>query len=182
MYKSTMGGNPLNPTPFFNSLCQQGIFFDRCFSPHFSTARALFAILTGTPDAQLFKFSTRIPEALDQRTIVNEFDNYNKYYFLGGEPEFNNFEGFLKNIKGLQMHTKGSFHEPEINVWGISDKDLFLEANTVFKKQGKPFFAYIQTAGNHHPYDKSISPLDTDFHKIEIDKKELKKYGFGSLG
>ncbi len=182
MYKSSMSGNPLDATPFFDSLSKQGVFFDRCFSPHFSTARALFATITGIPDAQLFKFSTRIPEALNQRTIINEFDNYNKHYFLGGDPEFNNFEGLLKNVRGLQMHTKGSFGSPDINVWGISDKDLFLEANKVFKNQDKPFFAYIQTAGNHHPYDKSISPRDSDFHKLEIDKKELKKYGFGSLG
>lgn len=181
MYKSSMSGNPLNPTPFFNSLCVNGIFFDRCFAPHFSTARALFATLTGIPDAQLFKFSTRIPEALNQHTIVNNLEDYDKHYFLGGDPEFNNFEGLLENIKGLQMHTKGDFSTPEINVWGISDKDLFLEANEVFKKQSKPFFAYVQTAGNHHPYDLSISPKDTDFQKVEMDVQELKKYGFASL-
>lgn len=181
MYKSSMSGNPLNPTPFFNSMCQNGIFFDRCFAPHFSTARALFATLTGIPDAQLFKFSTRIPQALDQHTIVNNLEDYDKHYFLGGDPEFNNFEGLLDNIKGLQMHTKGDFTSPEINVWGISDKDLFLEANKVFKQQSKPFFAYVQTAGNHHPYDLSISPNDTDFRKVEADKEELKKYGFASL-
>jgi phosphoglycerol transferase MdoB-like AlkP superfamily enzyme len=181
MYKSSMGGNPLNPTPFFDSLCRNGIFFDRCFTPHFSTARALFAILTGTPDAQLFKFSSRNPEAVKQHTIINVLEDYDKHYFLGGDPAFSNFEGLLKNIKGLQMHTEGSFTSPRINVWGISDKDLFLEANKVFKSENKPFFAYIQTAGNHHPYDLSISPLDSDFKKIVVDDEELKKFGFGSL-
>jgi phosphoglycerol transferase MdoB-like AlkP superfamily enzyme len=85
------------------------------------------------------------------------------------------------------MHTEGSFASPEINVWGISDKDLFLEANEVFKKSGgpgrqaRPFFAYIQTSGNHHPYQKSISEKDTDFKKIVLDEELLKKYGFSSL-
>jgi len=181
MYKTSMSGNPLNATPFFNSLSKNGIFFDRCFTPHFSTARALFATLTGIPDAQLFKFSTRIPEALDQHSIVNNFTGYDKHYFLGGDPDFNNFEGLLKNVKDLQMHTKGSFKSPEINVWGISDKDLMLEANEVFKKKDKPFIGYIQTAGNHHPYDRCISPRDTDFRKLEISKKEIKKYGFSSV-
>jgi arylsulfatase A-like enzyme len=49
MYKSSMSGNPLDATPFFDSLCRAGIFFERCFTPHFSTARGLFAILTGQP-------------------------------------------------------------------------------------------------------------------------------------
>ena len=180
MYKSTMSGNPLNTTPYFNSLCEKGIFFDRCFTPHFSTARGLFAILTGIPDAQLFKFSTRNPLAIKQHTIVNNFEGYSKHYFLGGSPEFNNFEGLLKNIDGLQMHSEGSFKSPKINVWGISDKDLFTEANEVFKKQGKPFLAYIQTSDNHRPY--MIPAKDTaDFKMLFVADDKLRRYGFESL-
>lgn len=179
MYKSSMSGNPLNATPFFDSLCRNGIFFDRCFAPHFSTARALFAILSGIPDAQLFKFSSRNPEAVQQHTIVNNFEDYEKHYFLGGSAEFNNFEGLLKNIDGLQMHTEDSFKAKKINVWGISDKDLFMEANDVFRKKDKPFFAYIQTSDNHRPY--TIPESDADFVKTFVTDEELKKYGFESL-
>jgi phosphoglycerol transferase MdoB-like AlkP superfamily enzyme len=180
MYKSSMSGNPLNTTAYFDSLCNNGIFFERCFTPHFSTARGLFAILTGIPDAQLFKFSTRNPLALKQHTIINNFEGYSKHYFLGGSPEFNNFEGLLKNIDGLQTHSEGSFKSPKINVWGISDKDLFMEANEVFKKQDKPFFAYIQTSDNHHPY--VIPPKDTaEFKSLFVSDDELHHYGFESL-
>ena len=181
MYKSTMSGNPLNATPFFDSLCRQGIFFERCFSPHFSTARALFAILSGIPDAQLFKFSSRNPQAVQQHTIVDNLEDYEKHYFLGGSPEFNNFEGLLKNIDGLQMHTGDYFKAPKVNVWGISDKDLFLEANELFRKKDKPFFAYIQTSGNHRPYNKTIPESDTDFVRVVVPEEELIKYGFESL-
>ena len=100
-------------------------------------------------------------------------------YFLGGSPEFNNFHGLLKNIDGLQMHAEGTFSSPKMNVWGISDKNLFLEANKTFKQQ-KAFFAIIQTADNHRPFmipagrqmilKRSILPIDT-----------LKKYGFESV-
>jgi phosphoglycerol transferase MdoB-like AlkP superfamily enzyme len=180
MYKSSMSGNPLNTTPFFDSLCRNGIFFERCFTPHFSTARGLFATLFGIPDAQLFKFSSRNPQALQQHTIIDNFTGYDKHYFLGGSAEFNNFEGLLKNIDDLQMHTEGSFSSPKVNVWGISDKDLFLEANKVFRTQTKPFFAYIQTSDNHRPY--MIPRADTaEFKSITVSEEELKKYGFESL-
>jgi phosphoglycerol transferase MdoB-like AlkP superfamily enzyme len=179
MYKSSMSGNPLNTTPYFDSLCRQGIFFERCFTPHFSTARGLFATLFGIPDAQLFKFSSRNPMALQQHTIIDNFTGYEKHYFLGGSPEFNNFEGLLKNIDGLQMHTEESFTSPKVNVWGISDKDLFLEANKVFKQQSKPFFGYIQTSNNHRPF--MIPAADSAFKKIVVDDITLKKYGFESL-
>ncbi|MFN8290302.1 MAG: sulfatase-like hydrolase/transferase [Chitinophagaceae bacterium] len=127
MYKTTMSGNPLNATPFFDSLTHDGIFFNRCFTPHFSTARALFAIISGIPDAQLFKFSSRNPDAVKQHTIIDNLAGYEKHYFLGGNPEFGNFEGLLNNIDGLQMHTGKRPGIPEVNVWGISDKELFLK-------------------------------------------------------
>lgn len=179
MYKSTMSGNPLNTTPYFDSLTRQGIFFERCFSPHFSTARGLFAIITGIPDVQLFKFSTRNPAAINQNTIINDFEGYTKHYFLGGNPEFNNFEGLLNNIENLKVHTEKDFNAPKLNVWGISDKALFLAANDVFKKETKPFFAIIQTSDNHRPY--SIYETDSSFEQKIISKEELVKYGFGSL-
>jgi phosphoglycerol transferase MdoB-like AlkP superfamily enzyme len=181
MYKSSMSGNPLDATPFFDSLSSEGIFFDRCFAPHFSTARALFAILSGIPDAQLFKFSSRNPEAVRQHTIIDNLVDYEKHYFLGGDPEFGNFEGLLNNIDGLQMHTGLRKGIPEVNVWGISDKDLFLEANSVFRQRQKPFFAFIQTSGNHRPFDKTMARSDTDFVKLKVGEEELKKYGFESI-
>jgi phosphoglycerol transferase MdoB-like AlkP superfamily enzyme len=179
MYKSSMSGNPLNTTPYFDSLTKRGIFFERCFSPHFSTARGLFAILTGIPDVQLFKFSTRNPEAIHQNTIINDFEGYHKHYFLGGNPEFNNFEGLLNNIDGLQIHTEQNINAPKINVWGISDKDLFMAANAVFKVEKSPFFAIIQTSDNHRPY--TIPEADKDFEKKIVAEDDLLKYGFASL-
>jgi len=179
MYKSSMSGNLLNTTPYFNSMADSGIFFEKCFSPHFSTARGLFALLTGIPDVQLSKFSTRNETALQQHTIINNFEGYDKMYFLGGSPEFNNFHGLLKNIDGLQMHTEGTFRSPKMNVWGISDKNLFLEANRIFKKQQRPFFAIIQTADNHRPF--MIPDEDDDFEKVMVSRDTLRKFGFESI-
>jgi phosphoglycerol transferase MdoB-like AlkP superfamily enzyme len=179
MYKSSMSGNPLNTTPYFNDLCKNGIFFERCFSATFGTARGVFAVLTGTPDVQLSKFSTRNEEAIKQHTIINSFEEYNKFYFLGGSTDFNNFEGLVKNIKNVNVYQDGSYKSPQLNVWGISDKNLFLEANNVFIKQRKPFFAIIQTADNHRPF--SIPEEDKDFEKKFIPPDSLKKYGFESL-
>ena len=178
MYKSSMSNNPLNTTPYLNEMTTNGIFFDRCFTPHFSTARGLFALITGIPDVQLSKFSTRNPLALDQHTIINNFEGYKKMYFLGGNPEFNNFEGLLDNIHGLKMYTEKDFRSPRINVWGISDKNLFKEANNVFAKQQDPFFAIIQTADNHRPF--MIPEEDTDFGKRIVSRDTLRKYGFES--
>lgn len=179
MYKSSMSGNPLNTTPYFNEMTNEGVFFDRCFSPHFSTARGLFATVTGIPDVQLSKFSTRNEEALDQHTIINDFKGYEKYYFLGGDPAFNNFSGLLNNVSGLQTVSEGKFSSKPLNVWGISDKDLFLEANKTFSQQTKPFFAIVQTADNHRPFN--IPEDEKGFMRKEVNPDTLKKYGFESV-
>jgi len=179
MYKSSMSGNPLNTTPYFKQMCDSGLFFNRCFSPTFGTARGVFGILTGTPDVQLSEFSSRNPEAVKQHTIINDFTDYNKLYFLGGSSDFNNFEGLVKNIDGLHIYQEGSYTSPVLNVWGISDKNLFGEAEKVFSRQKKPFFAIIQTADNHRPF--SIPLEDADFERRNVNGDTLLKYGFESL-
>jgi phosphoglycerol transferase MdoB-like AlkP superfamily enzyme len=179
MYKSSMSGNPLNPTPYFNQMCREGIFFERCFTPSFGTARGVFAALTGIPDVQLSKFSTRNEESVNQRTIINDFEGYEKYYFIGGRSQFNNFKGLVANINNVHVYEEGSYKSPNLNVWGISDKNLFLEANEVLARQDKPFFAIIQTADNHRPFD--IPEEDKDFVRDLVPDEDLKKYGFESL-
>ena len=173
-----MSGNPLNSSSYFKQIADSGIFFEKCFTPHFSTARGLFATITGIPDVQQFKFSTRNPLALKQRTIINDFEGYEKMYFLGGNPEFNNFHGLLNNIEGLQMFTEEKLKSPKVNVWGISDKNLFLEANEVFRKTSGPFFSIVQTSGNHRPY--MIPEEDKDFIKLIPSPDSLKLFGFDS--
>lgn len=179
MYKSSMSGNPLNSTPYFNEMCNQGIFFERCFSPTFGTARGVFATITGIPDVQLSKFATRNEATVNQRTIINNFEGYEKYYFIGGRSQFNNFGGLISNIRDVHIFEEGKYKSQQLNVWGISDKNLFLEANDTLAKEKKPFFAIIQTADNHRPFN--IPEEDQDFEKRNIPDEELKKYGFESL-
>ena len=179
MYKSSMSGNKLNSTPYFNELTKEGVFFNRCFSPTFGTARGLFAIISGIPYVQLSKFFTRNDAAVNQRTIINDFEGYEKYYFIGGRSEFDNFRGLINNIKDVNIYEEGKYTSQKLNVWGISDKNLFLEANSVMAKQTKPFFSIIQTADNHRPYN--LPEEDKDFIPKIIPDEELKKYGFESL-
>ncbi len=180
-YKSSMWGNPLNTTPFFNGMCQKGIFFDHCFTPSYGTARGVWALITGIPDVEVSTTtSSRNPSAVDQHTIINSFDGYDKFYFLGGSTSWANIRGLLtNNIKGLHLYEQQNYSAPKIDVWGISDKNLFLEANKVLKQQTAPFFAVIQTADNHRPY--TIPEEDRQaFHSINVSKDSLRQCGFES--
>jgi phosphoglycerol transferase MdoB-like AlkP superfamily enzyme len=178
MYKSSMAGNPLNTTPFFNEMCNKGIFFDRCFTPAYGTARGVWATLTGIPDIEMQNTSSRNPAAVDQHIIINDFSGYEKYYFLGGSSSWANIRGLLtNNIQGLHLYEEGSYQSKVQDVWGISDKQLFLEANAVLGKEQKPFFAVIQTADNHRPYTIPKEDLN-EFHRKSPSKDSLRNYGF----
>lgn len=180
-YKSSMWGNPLDATPYFNQMSKEGIFFDRCFTPAYGTARGVWATITGVPDVEMPKTASRNPAMVNQSTILNDFKDYEKLYFIGGSTSWANIRGLLKdNINGLQLYEENDFSSPRVDVWGISDHNLFLEALKVMSKKQTPFFSIIQTANNHRPY--SIPAAD----KKEMGTKSfsldtLKKYGFGSL-
>ena len=180
-YKSSMWGNPLNTTPFFNSMCDQGIFFDQCFTPSYGTARGVWAVLTGIPDVgQANSTTSRNPGAVNQHTIINDFRGYDKYYFIGGSASWANIRGLLNNnIDSLHLYEQESYKASKLDVWGISDKNLLLEANQTLKKQRTPFFAVIQTADNHRPYTIPAEDQE-EFHKLQIPTDSLKAYGFES--
>ncbi|MEO6568932.1 MAG: sulfatase-like hydrolase/transferase [Opitutaceae bacterium] len=180
-YKSSIWGNPLDTTPFFNSLVREGVFFDNCFTPHFGTARGVWATITGIPDVSEVETASRNPAMVDQHTIIDDFAGYEKLYFLGGSSSWANIRGLLtNNIQGLKLYEEGSYKSPRVDVWGISDKNLFHEADQVLKTQTEPFFAIIQTADNHRPYTIPKEDL-TEFKMVDVPDDRLKKHGFESL-
>lgn len=178
MYKSSMSGNKLNTTPFFNEMCNQGVFFDRCFTPAHGTARGVWATLTGIPDVEYPKTSSRNPSYVDQHSIINDYAGYSKYYFIGGSSSWANIRGLLtNNLSGLHLLEENDFNAKKEDVWGISDKQLFLAANDTFAAQKKPFIAVIQTADNHRPY--TIPDEDkAELQLVNYPADTLYKYGF----
>jgi phosphoglycerol transferase MdoB-like AlkP superfamily enzyme len=183
MYRSSMSGNPLNTTPYFNSLCKSGIFFDRCFTPSYPTARGVWATVTSLPDVlgDNNRSASRNPEVVNQQLIINDFKGYDKFYFLGGDPSWANIKGvLLNNIDSLHLYSQENFKAKKLNVWGIDDKNLFLEANNTLGKQQHPFFAIIQTADNHRPYSIPTEDLG-EFKKVNYPDDSLHKYGFENI-
>jgi hypothetical protein len=104
-YKSSMWGNPLNTTPYFDQMCRNGIFFDRCFTPAYGTARGVWAVITGIPDVEYPTTSSRNPAYVDEHSIINDYKGYEKFYFIGGSSSWANIRGLLtNNIDGLHLY------------------------------------------------------------------------------
>lgn len=181
-YKSGLGGNPLNPTPNLDRLAAAGHFYPNFFIPQTGTARSVWTFITGLPDIELNKTSSRNPLIVDQHTIINAFEDHEKFYFLGGSASWANIRGLLSgNIPNLRIYEEGSYESPRVDVWGISDLSLFREAHQVLKNVDGPFFAVIQTSGNHRPY--TIPEDNEGFEVLTEDDLEhaVTDYGFHSL-
>lgn len=174
-------GGSLGATPAFDALAKDGLLFTRMMSAHAHTARGVYAIVTGIPDVSLYSTASRNPAATNQHTIINEFKGYKKYYFIGGSTSWANVRGVLNaNIDAINIYEEGRFNSPVEDVWGISDKNLLLEANRELSKQVQPFFAYIQTSSNHRPYTIPEEDLKL-FSPPTPSEKELEQQGFISL-
>ena len=180
-YKSGIGGNPLNTTPYFDELAKTGIFFDRCFTPSYGTARGVWATLTGIPDVEYPNTASRNPAYVNQHSIISDYKGYEKLYFIGGSSSWANIRGLLtNNIPGLKLYEEEDFKSEANDVWGISDKRLFMESHAILKQQQKPFVAVIQMADNHRPY--TIPEEDkAAFSLLDYPIDTLKKYGFHSI-
>ncbi len=175
-------GNPLNPTPKLDQLIKESLFFDHFYVPYVSTSRSDFTLITGIPDVARVKTSSRNPMIRNQNTIINDFKNYNKHFIIGGSASWANIRSVITyNIKDIKLTELGDFDRPRLDVWGISDLDLFRESHEIFKNESidKPFFAIVQTASNHRPY--SIPEDNEGFESIEVSENELYKSGFKSV-
>lgn len=178
--------NPdIDPTPFVKELSDKSVLFTNFFSPTSATARAVFATVTSIPDVTSFKTSSRNPLIVDQNVVINALSDYEKYYFIGGSASWGNIRGILEhNVNDLHMYEEGNFsNEHKNDVWGISDLDLFREANRVlsqdYRQNKKPFFAFIQTAGYHRPY--TIPADNAGFEPKDIGEDLAHKRSFTSV-
>jgi phosphoglycerol transferase MdoB-like AlkP superfamily enzyme len=180
-YKTGAFGNPLDPTPRFDALAREGTLYTRFFTPTWGTARSVWATVTGLPDVETHLTATRNPLIVSQHTILNDFSGYEKLYFLGGSLSWANIRGLLAaNVEGLRLHEEGSYAAPRVDVWGISDLDLFEEANRVFSATAPPFVAIVQTSGSHRPY--TIPPNRRGFESRTVADAEARRHGFVSAG
>ena len=176
-------GNPFDPTPTFDRLASDGLYFTKFYVPWVSTSRSVFTMVTGIPDVARNKTSSRNPLIRDQYSIISQFEDHDKYYLIGGSASWANIRSLITyNLKDMELIELGDFDRPRVDVWGISDLDLFREAHDLFSNRmnEKPFFAVIQTAGNHRPY--SIPEDNAGFVFLDVDEQELRKAGFNSLG
>lgn len=174
--------NPMNSTPHLKKIAKKGVYFNNFYTSTMGTARGIFSTLASVPDPSFGHKGTasRNNDLPKQNSAINALTNYKKFYFLGGSLNWAQMRALIrKAIPDIKLFEEGSYKRPNTDVWGLSDLDLVIEADKVFKKQKKPFIAILQFASFHRPF--SI-PKDKKSFVLEKHSSEvLKENGFRHL-
>jgi len=196
--KTSLSKTPLDPTPNLKALADESYYFDEYYVPSQGTARSMFGIVSGIADVTSFQTASRNPALADQNAIMNYFDGYEKFYFLGGSANWAEIRSvFTNNIQGIHVFEEGMYDSPHTDVWGLSDLDLFKEVFKTLSKlpSDQPFFAVVQSASFHRPYtipenhdDFEVKNLPQDvvlnggfFSNEEWNSMRLADYSLGTL-
>ncbi|MDD1018394.1 sulfatase-like hydrolase/transferase [Pseudomonas sp. TNT2022 ID1048] len=175
-------GNPLNPTPNLDRLASQSWFFKHFYVPVTGTAKTVWASITGVPDVTRQETATRQPLITRQHSLINAFSDYHKLYLIGGNAGWANINGLIRqSIDNVRLYDESHWQSPQVDVWGISDLDLFKESDRLLRAipQDQPFFAYLQTSGNHRPF---TIPKDNDgFQAQDLPLEQVQAAGSRSL-
>ncbi|QOY55222.1 sulfatase-like hydrolase/transferase [Candidatus Sulfurimonas marisnigri] len=177
--RTSMSGNPLNPTPFLKEMSDSGILYNRYYTPHAGTARSVWTSMTGLTDVERMKTSTRNPMVVNQNMILNSLNDYEKFYFIGGSLSWGNIRGVISNVNDIHIYEEPNYKDSPSNdaAWGISDVHLVSEVNNIIKKVKKPFFAFVQLSGNHSPNTIPDENFGFEYPK-NLSKEDMNKYSF----
>jgi len=154
-YVGTLGGKP-DVTPHFDSLAQKGILFERFYATGTRTNRGIVSILCSFPSqtgrSLMRKYSDK--RVLESIAEILKDKGYQNILLYGGDLQFDNMEGFLRN-RGFEgfIGQEDFPDEGKLGKWGIPDHLVFQKANEEFAKFGdKPFLGVIVTLSNHEPF------------------------------
>lgn len=173
-------GNPLNPTPNIDRLAKQSWFFKNFYVPVTGTAKTVWASISGVPDVSRQETATRNPLITRQNSLINALQGYEKYYMIGGNSGWANMNALIRqSIDDITLLEEQHWSSPTVDVWGVSDLDLFKESDQILSKRDKPFFAYIQTAGNHRPF--TIPKQNDGFEVLDLPLETVQNAGSRTL-
>jgi Phosphoglycerol transferase and related proteins, alkaline phosphatase superfamily len=151
---ATYNGQEL--TPNLNKLMQKDtLYFDHYYTnigkgntadAEFSTLNSLYPVIDGEC-YRLYEDNTYdgLPWLLKNR-------GYTTLAFHGNDASFWNRDKAYPYQGFDQFYSKERLNASDVIGLGISDKSLFRQTSQILKQQTTPYFAFIVTITNHHPF------------------------------
>ncbi len=150
-----LGGLPI--TPELDKLSAEGIWFTRLYATGIRSARGIEAVTTGfppTPARSVLKLGLSQGGFYSIAQTLKRL-GYKSHFIYGGESDFDNMRGFLMNNGFDVTVDQKDYKDPAFRgSWGVSDEDLFDQADEIFSGMGEqPFFGLVFTSSFHSPFE-----------------------------
>jgi phosphoglycerol transferase MdoB-like AlkP superfamily enzyme len=163
------GGMP-EVAPNFNSLLQEGIYFDNFYASGDASAKGLGAILAGypsLPSSFIIKFESKVESIPGVGKELAELGYTNKFYY-GGDIDFAHIRSFLIHNRFDDIISIRDFPASErISNWGVPDHIVFRRFLEETNRAKEPFCHAFFTLSSHAPYDVPMEPVFKGKSKID---------------
>lgn len=145
-------------TPNLDALADDGIWFEEMYATGTRSVQGLEAIVTGFLPTRASS-TVKLPGSQDNFFTLAELlrrKGYSTSFLYGGDSDFDNMRRFFMNNGFETVVDEKDFASPGFrSSWGVSDGDLFREANHFLRKTSAngPFFSLLFTTSNHSPFE-----------------------------
>lgn len=174
-------------SPYFDSICKEGVLFTHCFSNGPRTQHGLVSVLSGFPSV--------IGSSLIRRRETNAFftiadalrpEGYETNFIHGGDVNYDDMGDYLRQGNFQHIYDVKDFDTWRFkNDWGVCDEDLFDFAFQKISEASQPHLTVILTMSNHLPFD--IPPYYAETHPEVLEFQDSKAgyyyadYAFGNF-
>ncbi len=162
-------GDTLGITPCFDSLAGQGMLFRNFYANGVRTSRGIAATLCSFPSLSgrsiLKRYSASYP-FMSIAQVLHPF-GYTSAFVYGGDMQFDNMKGFLRNVGFEEFYDENSFGDaPRLGKWGVRDDVMFEQMAAKMDSLPRPFLTAILTISFHDPFqipDERFAKIDESF-------------------
>lgn len=169
---SGLSGDRKGIAPHFDSLIDEGIFFENYYSNSFRTDRGTLSTISGypaCPNLSIMKMpniSQTLPSLARQLTTIG----YTNGFLYGGDINFTNMKSYLYNAGYSTLFAQEDFPlNKQDNAWGVNDEwtSEWLKEYLLSLPKDKPWHMGYLTLSSHEPwevpFEKYDDPIDNSF-------------------
>ena len=155
--KTAHGGNTHNLTPFLDSLMDNSLSFNNCYTTGTHTYCGIYSTSVSYPVIFRNQALKRIPVLqYDGLAATLQRNGYQTAYFTTHDKEFDNVAGFLSQNGVDRIVSQADYPFSEVKTTlGVPDDYMFRFAMPIFDEMasnGRPFCATMMTASDHGPF------------------------------
>ncbi|MBQ4205481.1 MAG: sulfatase-like hydrolase/transferase, partial [Bacteroidales bacterium] len=173
--KTAHGGNTLNLTPFLDSLMDNSLSFNNCYTTGTHTYCGIYSTSVSYPVIFRNQALKHIPVLqYDGLAATLQKFGYQTVYFTTHDKEFDNVAGFLTQNGVERIISQADYPASEVKTTlGVPDDYMFRFAMPIFDEMAsnnKPFCATMMTASDHGPFyvPDYFKPRNTDDIRYQI--------------